>query len=186
MSIEAALQANTSALIALTELLQRASAQAPASTPPPSRPAPAPTPSPAPVPAPAPAPAPVPAPAPAPTPVAAAANESGPEPEPEPATTATTATASRKRASAGAKAAASNVTPFKTTLPPNGAAQPPAAAPVQLTYEVVSKALIQLSQSKGREALVKLLDRYGVASGRDLREADYALIYREAQERAAA
>lgn len=52
-------------------------------------------------------------------------------------------------------------------------AQPPA-------YEEVKKALIRMTGARGREAVVDLLSRYGVASAKDLKPDVYASVIAEA------
>jgi hypothetical protein len=73
-------------------------------------------------------------------------------------------------------------TPEKTSSPADAAAQEPAAevappstpAAESVSYEDVKKAIIKLSQSKGRDAVVALLGEFNVNAGPALKPEQYA------------
>jgi len=118
----------------------------------------------------------------------------GEPPEPEPVHAGPAAPAPKDPTPAAARAA----TPPKSTRAPSAQATtaptPPTAeaavddAPAPKAepsaqppaYEEVKKALIRMTGTRGREAVVDLLARYGVASAKDLKPDVYASVIAEA------
>jgi hypothetical protein len=98
-----------------------------------------------------------------------------------------------KKAKATVATNGASSTPEPTSVPAEAAAQQPAPEAARtaegaasVSYEDVKKAIIKLSQGKGRDAVVALLGEFNAEAGPQLKPEQYAAFVTKAEARAGA